>query len=97
MIDIFDKKLYKGGLESEEMASRLHDKIQVNIFGIFVSLLKAGNSKHAFYQSSGVGYSRKWLSKDSKYEYRRWWIDITRCWEQKHEGLKYRLKMSIST
>jgi len=27
MIDIFDKKLYKGGIESEDEASEIYDKM----------------------------------------------------------------------
>ena len=50
MIDIFDKKLYKGGFESEDQAGDFYYKIQINIFGIFVSLLTPGKSEQALHQ-----------------------------------------------
>ena len=38
MIDIFDKKLYRGRFESEESACEFYDKIQINLNGIFVRI-----------------------------------------------------------
>ena len=57
MIDIFDKKLYKGGFDSEEKASDFYDKIQINIFGIFVSLLKIGIFEQNLQQKISIGNS----------------------------------------
>ena len=44
IIDIFDKKLYKGGFESEKIASEFYDKMQINIFGLYVRILTTGKS-----------------------------------------------------
>ena len=57
MIDIFDKKLYRGGFEFEEEASEFYDKIQINIFGIFVSFITLGNSQQVNFKISSFDYS----------------------------------------
>ena len=54
MIDIFDKKLYKGRFESEEKASQFYDRVQINIFGIFVSQLTLGIFEQRLYKEIGL-------------------------------------------